>query len=558
MVGVAGKYKGCNTCRGRRVKCDNTRPYCRKCTDSGRDCGGYERERVFIIGTPREHGRCSSHPRRAVSGRSSRKTPASSGSDRPESEEPAVLRHEGAPETPVGSRMDGFDMVPTEPLRPAWDDLVSVSCSRVTLSLQIASLNTDLSMVDQSGQVSNDSRLKTISLPPYKCPDARRSMDDNDSEMRSHCLTHISDVEEVRDEISGKVTGTDSICLFLFERNWSALSSSLPSWIQDPAPSNSVRHLGPENFKKFPAHHFFARVYRPNALFAAIINHKSTFLASPEWTSVPWELHSKSDIDRLLDVIALIPALLSRADHILPHTPTLERRMLANDLLGNCLNVQGLLDGWLLSVDHDLASDGTPVPQQLYWVNAIDDSTNIPFADSTYGFRDLKMATALIYYWTALLILLPCIERLNQAIYEPIPGSFPQLFPAEFYSMTQPGSMSMGLMATPLPGGLGSMVTTTSSSSGGVSSGHKSTQELAVSICRSLDFALERSVQPDLLAVPLTVVEEHYREINMATGEAAMELMWCQAFREQLTAKGQGIADVVQRRTWREVRRFGP
>ncbi|TLS22863.1 uncharacterized protein PpBr36_06065 [Pyricularia pennisetigena] len=564
MVGVAGKYKGCNTCRGRRVKsltdpgkCDNTRPYCRKCTDSGRDCGGYERERVFIIGTPREHGRCSSHPRRAVSGRSLRKTPASLASERPESEEPTVLKHEGALETPAASRTDTYDMVPIEPLQPAWDDLISVSCSGVVLSLQIASFNTNLSMVDQSGQVSNGSRLKTISLPPYKLPDARRSMGNHDFELRCHCLTHISDVEEVRDEILGKVTGTDSICLFLFERNWSALSSSLPSWIQDPAPPNSVKQLGPENFKNFPAHHFFARVYRPNSLFAAVINRKSTFLASPEWTSVPWELHPKSAIDRLLDVIALIPDLLSRADHILPHAPTLERRMLANDLLGNCLNVQGLLDGWLLSLDHDLAGDGTPVPRQLYWVNPIDDSTSIPFADSTYGFRDLQTATALIYYWTALLILLPCIERLNQATYEPIPESFTQLFPANFYNMTQPDGMSMGLMGTPLPGGSGPMADSRSGG-GGVGHGGKSTQELAVNICRSLDFALERSVQPDLLAVPFAVVEEHYRETNMATGEAAMELMWCQAFSEQLLAKGQGIADVVQRRSWSELRRFGP
>ncbi|TLD34255.1 hypothetical protein PspLS_00578 [Pyricularia sp. CBS 133598] len=528
----------------------------RKCTDSGRDCGGYERERVFIIGTPREHGRCSSHPRRAVSGRTSRKTPASSGSDRPESEEPVVLKHESAPETPAASRTDGFDMLPMQPLLPAWDDLVSVSCSGVALSLQIASLNTDLSTVDQSGQASHDAMLKTISLPPYTRPNAHRSMDNNDFELRSHCLTHISDLGEVRNEISGKVTGTDSICLFLFERNWSALSSSLPSWIQDPAPSNSVKQLGPENFKTFPAHHFFARVYRPNALFAAVINRKNTFLARPEWTSVPWEVHPKSAIDRLLDVIAFVPALLSRADHILPHPPTLERRMLTNDLVGNCLNVQGLLDGWLLSLDHNLAGDSTLVPQQLYWVNPIDDSTSIPFADSTYGFRDLQTATALIYYWTALLILLPCIESLNQAIYEPIPGSFPQLFPAELYNMTQPDSMPMGLMAAPLAGGSGSMAE--SNSGGGGGSGGKSTQDLAVNICRSLDFALERSVQPELLAVPLTVVEDHYREINMATGEAAMELMWCQAFSEQLTAKGQGIADVVRRRSWRELRRFGP
>ncbi|KAH6627769.1 hypothetical protein F5144DRAFT_549180 [Chaetomium tenue] len=66
MVGVPGKYKGCETCRLRRVKCDNQRPYCRKCLDGGRTCAGYERETVFIIGTLEDQGRCSSHPPRIV------------------------------------------------------------------------------------------------------------------------------------------------------------------------------------------------------------------------------------------------------------------------------------------------------------------------------------------------------------------------------------------------------------------------------------------------------------------------------------------------------------
>ncbi|RFU31827.1 hypothetical protein B7463_g4522, partial [Scytalidium lignicola] len=32
---------GCVTCKARRVKCDETKPYCQKCTRFGRKCGGY-------------------------------------------------------------------------------------------------------------------------------------------------------------------------------------------------------------------------------------------------------------------------------------------------------------------------------------------------------------------------------------------------------------------------------------------------------------------------------------------------------------------------------------
>ncbi|PYH45571.1 Zn(II)2Cys6 transcription factor domain-containing protein [Aspergillus saccharolyticus JOP 1030-1] len=48
MVGVAGQSKGCNTCRARKIACDQQRPECARCTRSPRACGGYERDRVFV------------------------------------------------------------------------------------------------------------------------------------------------------------------------------------------------------------------------------------------------------------------------------------------------------------------------------------------------------------------------------------------------------------------------------------------------------------------------------------------------------------------------------
>ncbi|KFY46073.1 hypothetical protein V495_02661 [Pseudogymnoascus sp. VKM F-4514 (FW-929)] len=47
MVGVAGKSQGCNTCRKRKVKCDQGRPSCGQCTKSKRQCTGYQRNRHF-------------------------------------------------------------------------------------------------------------------------------------------------------------------------------------------------------------------------------------------------------------------------------------------------------------------------------------------------------------------------------------------------------------------------------------------------------------------------------------------------------------------------------
>ncbi|KGO68399.1 hypothetical protein PITC_070240 [Penicillium italicum] len=35
-------FKGCWTCKKRRVQCDEMRPACRKCSDRGLTCEGYE------------------------------------------------------------------------------------------------------------------------------------------------------------------------------------------------------------------------------------------------------------------------------------------------------------------------------------------------------------------------------------------------------------------------------------------------------------------------------------------------------------------------------------
>lgn len=92
-------------------------------------------------------------------------------------------------------------------------------------------------------------------------------------------------------------------------------------------------------------------------------------------------------------------------------------------------------------------------------------------------------------------------------------------------------------------------------------------------ICRSLDFALESTVQPDMLAVPLFVVRQFYEEhmgmdpalnLNLGFGlgidasgggqdmlsDGRLELLWCEGFAERLKRKGRDIAEVVMGRKW--------
>ncbi|EWC47275.1 hypothetical protein DRE_03394 [Drechslerella stenobrocha 248] len=51
MVGVAGRSKGCKTCRERKIKCDEGRPGCTRCLKIGRECPGYARPLHFVYST---------------------------------------------------------------------------------------------------------------------------------------------------------------------------------------------------------------------------------------------------------------------------------------------------------------------------------------------------------------------------------------------------------------------------------------------------------------------------------------------------------------------------
>ncbi|CZR62600.1 uncharacterized protein PAC_12497 [Phialocephala subalpina] len=49
MVGVPGRSKACTTCKKRKIACSLERPVCKICLKSNRECGGYERERIFVL-----------------------------------------------------------------------------------------------------------------------------------------------------------------------------------------------------------------------------------------------------------------------------------------------------------------------------------------------------------------------------------------------------------------------------------------------------------------------------------------------------------------------------
>ncbi|KAK8030646.1 c6 zinc finger domain containing protein [Apiospora arundinis] len=530
MVGVKGKYKGCNTCRARRVKCDNTRPLCKKCTDHGRVCEGYERETVFIVGTVDDKGRCASHPPRNLgqpqasssspspSRANSRKKQAKaaaaaaagadaaaimgsfSSSPSSSATSPQLSLREASSASPsafhplvpgrgrgdsftstlggvgssggvgcgisttAGTTMPATTMTtlaplelwePLEPLMPAWDygDVVTLMSAQSPavrtfhrvrfLALRTPQLDAVLKSLDP---MTPEGQL-TLTLPPSRHRDAASSMavasqDEVGFRLSAQCFIHAP-LRAACDATIHYVGGTgleyssnmnalsEGVCLFLYEHNASAAPSNHPPW-QDPTIlADPILSLGPLHFRSFPSHHLFARVYRPNAILTSLLARTPCHLASPEWATVPYELHPKSPLDSLFDLISVVPSLLHRADRILPLPPTtLGRRLKAKDLLANCISVEVELARWYARIE--AAAAGNRDMPLLYWIHG---SLNLgggngagmigggegrrhaqmPFAD-TYDFASTVIGLGHVYYWTALMLLYECMESLVDAV----------------------------------------------------------------------------------------------------------------------------------------------
>ncbi|KAI5293064.1 hypothetical protein KEM56_006141, partial [Ascosphaera pollenicola] len=109
-----------------------------KCIDSGRECLGYKRETVFIVGTIEDGGRCSSHPPRVIK---SKKAKASTSSRSGEEEDRETSRQKH-------SKHQNLELFPDQPLQSAWDDLILLSTSSGTkYNVQFTALSTRLQNV---------------------------------------------------------------------------------------------------------------------------------------------------------------------------------------------------------------------------------------------------------------------------------------------------------------------------------------------------------------------------------------------------------------------------
>ena len=236
---------------------------------------------------------------------------------------------------------------------------------------------------------------------------------------------------------------------------------------------------------------------------------------------VPWESHEKTDLDRLFDIVVFLPSIFSRTDRLVPGPATQERRLRAQDLLSNCLFIERQLDDWYSAM---LAGDGTPGTMS-FRLDEHDIQAQIPFAGS-FVFRDGVSAVAFIYYWMSLMLFHRVVEQLYRIICQPVMEAYLNMYP----------DLPPNLMIDEAK--------------------YQQGRDLAARICRSLDFALNHTAQPDLLVAPLLNVHAFYQGINQASRDGELEILWCDEFRRRLLERGQQLSNLIGARSWSEIAKF--
>ena len=233
----------------------------------------------------------------------------------------------------------------------------------------------------------------------------------------------------------------------------------------------------------------------------------------PEWTTRPWEQHPKSLMDQLIDVALFLPSLLARADEIQLEAPTTGRRDQAKDLLQSCLALGRQFDQWLV-----VAIPGTVSQPVNYWPQDPDATSMLPFAFA-WAFKDGATGMMFLYFWMTQILLYRCITTVHSALFAPVIDVYQDVWPP----LLPPSLQQMDL------------------------SRYQQTRELGANICQGLDAALAATGQPDLLLGPLRVATDLYREINSASHDVLLEVMWLEGFGERIRAKGQDVTETLQR-----------
>ncbi|KAM3074589.1 hypothetical protein ACMFMG_008018 [Clarireedia jacksonii] len=428
MVGVAKRSRGCLTCRRRRVRCDETRPVCERCTKSHMECEGYEKSFKFVD----ERSRAETRVRI--------KREAYLEAWRQEIE--ANLRHRSKKSPSFRSLKSSPSPSPSLSPPPSMSDVDSSEESEKTFSL-LSRFDIQNPLLAWSGSdLSYNGPSEQKPTSAY-CVEAINTMFYGRANKLQNCINHAMQeyckaLQRLRDDLQGAnaiyslTTMTNINSMIYFEL------------MTSPSPVGFIGHtkglqricqiLGPAHFKNESDLQIFD-IARTSIVNAHIERKERCFLAEPEWLTLPWKtsMQPKSMKSQLYDRFCYIPGLLadldilkSRVDYSLN-----EVDRLAQDVDVHIYKLYKWRSAW--ETLNPSCCSVLNVPPQ-------DPPENAPPRSFTrLQFSNIQTVRELVHYNTALLLLYRIRIFLTSSSFVPTPSLSPLTIP---FLLTNPHLLS--------------------------------------------------------------------------------------------------------------------
>ncbi|KFY71966.1 hypothetical protein V499_07861 [Pseudogymnoascus sp. VKM F-103] len=295
--------KGCESCKRKKVKCDETRPLCNRCRKAGIECPGYNRRLRFVDETPRiERSIATAHVQFhefAEATRNSHLASPSSRISRPPRLNPATL------------------VTNTLPLTAFKDDIfISYLYSKLFDSNALgdrcglpADWVLELANNPQKSRYKSWDALAAIVFgQAHQCKDVILTS----KELYQQALSELRCVLSNASDRCTDSTVASMTALCKYDR---LLSATGGYWVLHVDGLKALlESRGPWQQKSYASKTIFLE-HRIMLVTEAIITSRSTFLRCPLWKTVPWEDDpaSKSPIDYLVDIGADITEYIAQA-----------------------------------------------------------------------------------------------------------------------------------------------------------------------------------------------------------------------------------------------------
>ncbi|KAI0863828.1 hypothetical protein F4860DRAFT_467925 [Xylaria cubensis] len=327
MVGVPGRSKGCLTCRKRKKGCDGRRPTCTQCSNAGLECGGYQRDVVFL-----------NHTQVTKAGAVPvvyRKEPQNRNGHPPDGTTDIALPNGLAQTAYIEKYIDIFLMkylpegrcLTSNGLGPSRDWIeIAHGLHTSDKAVQLSLLSLGLFAAGESQHAIQSycfalRKLQTTLSVPYQAQ--------NDSNLATCQLLGLFEIFHGADEN-----------VLLQGRKWRSHLSGLLALIRARSPSA---------YQSGASHQLFREARYP--LLIAAMKERCRFpLNTPEWRTVPWEKEPKSPIDKLYDIMADMCEILADADKMNHCNNYIQKAKLQAEILRACQCLDESLQSWLKEI----------------------------------------------------------------------------------------------------------------------------------------------------------------------------------------------------------------